>query len=47
MWKSNIYSLPEPEKLSKDPSAVVETISLLLIGSVLTTKINNIYHVSN
>lgn len=37
-----MYSLPDPEKLSKEPSAVVVVISLLLIGSVLTTNINKI-----
>lgn len=43
-WKNAfIYSLPDPEKLSKDPSAVVVAISLLLIGSVLTRSINKIY----
>lgn len=46
MGKSHFCSLPEPEKLSKDPSAAVEAISLLLIGSVLTTKVNT-YHILN
>lgn len=46
MGKSHFCSLPEPEKLSKDPSAAVEAISLLLIGSVLTTKVNT-YHIPN
>lgn len=35
--KTFVYSLPDPEKLSKDPSVVVVVaISLLFIGSVLT-----------
>lgn len=38
--ETSVYSLPDPEKLSKDPSVVVVVaISLLFIGSVLTIEI--------